>query len=1305
MVGVGASSGGLEAFQDLLRPIPADCGLAFVLIQHLDRTRPSSLTDILSRSTGMPVAEAQDGMPVEVNHVYVIPPDADIVISKGKLRLEARAEKSSRHFPVDHFFRSLAQDLGPLAVGIVLSGSGTDGTQGLLAIKLSYGITGAQQEHSAQFPPMPRSAIASGAADFILSPAEMAAELLKIARQAAQAPDSLRLAGEVWPADAGSAYDTDLKKILSMLHKATRIDFTHYKRNTLNRRIARRMLVKKFDNLRDYALYLEQTPAEISTLFREILISVTSFFREPASFDQLKIHLEEAAKGRTPGQPVRAWVAACATGEEVYSVAICLMELFGESEEKCAIQIFGTDVNDTSLDFARIGIFPDSIADDLTPDRLRNYFGKTDRGYQVSKTIRECCIFARHDLTRDPPFSRLDLVSCRNVLIYMGPILQKRIIPMFHYSLKLGGLLMLGSAEALAGNTDLFSVLDKKNKIFQRQPRPARFIPDFDARRETEEAFTEPPEVDSARLEQLARQSIRDRFGVDGVIVNREMRIVLFRGHTSQYLDPAPGNPSFHLLRMIREDLAFKVESLVSRSIQQNSTAREYGVSMEQNGQTRKVNLEVTPLHPEGELGAFYLVTFEPVPVESSVAPEPASQDARVLELERELAEARAHLRAIAEEHEVSLEELRAANEEVRSTNEELQSTNEELGTAKEELQSANEELSTVNDELRTKNLHLGALNDDLKNFFNAASLPIMMVDNNLRLRRFTPAAESFLNLVSGDIGRTVTDLRLTLDVPQFKELLEKTVNELAVSNVTVLAASDRWYTVTIRPYRTLENRIDGAVIAFSDIDSLKRSLNSAQDAREYAESILDTLWEPLVVLDASLCVQRATAGFYRTFLATREETEGRLFYELGSGQWNIPALRNLLEDILPRNTSFEDFEVENSFPKIGFRSMRLNARRIRRNGDGGSSILIAIDDVTDRREAAEIRYRRLFETAKDGILELDGDSGDILDVNPFFLQLTKCERAQLIGKKLLETGVFDDDPRLRDIRGETWRKDTVRFDAVTLRCRDGRRFHVELICNRYLVANESVIQCNVRDVTERKQAEDELRRSNDDLQQFAYAASHDLQEPLRMVGAFTQLLNKKFLPLVDADGARYLDVITSSVARMDHLIKDLLIYSQTSVHETHAVAVNAEKALGLAVMNLQLAIADTSAIITNDHLPVVKIDQLHFVQVFQNLISNAIKYRKPGTAPRIHVSAELIEDKWVFNVSDNGLGFDDTYAEQIFGVFKRLHGRDYPGTGIGLSICKKIIERAGGRIWAQSELGIGSTFSFSIPDGKPARS
>jgi two-component system CheB/CheR fusion protein len=1305
IVGVGASSGGLDAFSRLLRPVPAQSGLAFVLIQHLDRTRPSSLVQILTPTTVLTVQEATDGVQIEANHVYIIPPGSDLSIADGKLKLEPRGEKSATHYPVDRFFQSLAADQGPLAVGIVLSGSGSDGTQGLLAIKEACGVTFAQEESSADFSIMPHSAIAAGAVDFVLKPGEMVAELLKVESQswtAAQSVDQIKT-------DVGNDNTPELKKIFALLQKATKTDFTHYKRKPVSRRIARRMVVHKLKDLSDYARLLESDPAELAKLYREILINVTSFFREPASFEQLMTLWREKNQQRTTNQPIRAWVAACATGEEAYSVAICLMELAEETGHRSAIQIFGTDINETALEAARGGVYPETIANDVSAERLARFFTPVDRGYQVNKSIRECCVFARHDLTCDPPFSRLDLLSCRNVLIYMGAVLQKRVIPMFHYSLKAGGLLMLGSAEALAGNADLFELLDKQNKLFQRQARPVRFTPEFDFRKgpELEEAPTPVP-VAGQDLEAMAVRTIRDRFATDGVVIDGDLRIVLFRGHTSLYLDPAPGNPSFHLLRMVREDLAFKLEGMISRAVQQNMAVRETGIRLSRQEQSYLVNLEVIPLQNAAGSELYYLVSFESEADESASDPNQpktsTSDDARLKQYEQELGEARGHLRGMAEDHEAAVEELRAANEEVRSTNEELQSTNEELGTAKEELQSTNEELSTVNEELLTKNSTLAALGDDLRNLFNAASLPILMVDNSLRLRRFTPAAESFLKLLSSDIGRTITDFRLTIDVPQFRQLLEKTIRDLSISTLTVLAANQCWYTVTIRPYRTAENRIEGAVVTFTDIDALKRSLNEAQDAREYTQSILDTLWEPLIVLDSEMCVQRATVGFYRAFQVTKEETEGRSFFELGNGQWDSPRLRTLLEDVLHRNTSFEDYEVEYSFPKLGFRSMRLNARRIRGKSDGAEAILIAIDDITDRRDAAEVRYRRLFESAKDGILELDGDSGDILDVNPYFTQLASCTRSDLVGKKLWETGVFEMNPRLGDLVTETRRREAVRLDSVSVIGRDGRRFETEMICNRYMVAEEALIQCNIRDITERKQADDELRRSNEDLQQFAYAASHDLQEPMRMVGAFTQLIDKKFRPQADEEGSRYFKAIAESVNRMEQLLKDLLQYSQASVHDSQPTPVRAERVLSVTLMNLQLAMSDTGTVVTNDPLPVVKADQMHLVQVFQNLIANAIKYRRPDVSPQIHISAVRREDQWLFSVKDNGLGFDIQYASQIFGVFKRLHGKSYPGTGIGLALCKKIIERAGGKIWAESVVGEGSTFYFTVPDGNSLR-
>ena len=886
IVGVGASSGGLEAFTQLLRPLPPDTGLAFVLIQHLDRTRPSSLPQILSSTTVLPVEEARDGVLVQPGHIYVIPSDADLSITEGRLKLEVRGEKSASHYPIDRFFKSLAADQGSLALGIVLSGSGSDGTQGLLSIKEACGVTFAQEESSAQFGVMPHTAIAAGAVDFTLTPAEMTAELLRLeARERGGLADDEQNRLEFMAQD-----DADVRRIFAQLQKATKIDFSFYKRKPVSRRIARRMVVHKIRTIGEYARHLENDPAELARLYREILINVTSFFREPESFEQLMKFWRERNKDRMPGQQIRAWVAACATGEEVYSIAICLTYLAEEIGRTGPIQIFGTDINEAALEHARAGIYSENIVSELPPEYLSRFFTRVDRGYQVNKAIRECCVFARHDLTKDPPFSRMDIVSCRNVLIYMSALVQKRIIPMFHYSLKPGGLLMLGSAEAIAGNTDLFEVLDKQNKLFARQPKPVRFTPFLEQRNLIEQTSIPAQAAEGPELEAIVLRTIRDRFAADGFVIDRDMRIVLFRGHTNLYLDPAPGNPSFHLLRMIREDLVFKLETVVSRAIQSNTSTRESGVSFEYQGRPRKVNVEVIPLQTSSLNESYYLISFEP---DSAVdeagldaAKPQASQDDKVRQFERELSEARGHLRAMAEEHEVAVEELRAANEEVRSTNEELQSTNEELGTAKEELQSTNEELSTVNQELSNKNGSLAALNDDLKNLFNAANLPILMVDNNLRLRRFTPAAETFLNLLASDVGRTITDVRLTIDVPQFRQLLEKTINELSVSALTVLAANERWYTITIRPYRTVENRIEGAVISFADIDVMKRSLNEAQNSREYAQSILDTLWEPLIVLDSKMHVQRATPGFYRAFQVPREETEGHLFFELG--KWPV---------------------------------------------------------------------------------------------------------------------------------------------------------------------------------------------------------------------------------------------------------------------------------------------------------------------------------------------------------------------------------------------------------------------------------
>lgn len=1308
VVGIGASAGGLEAVLQLLRALPANTGMAYVFIQHLDPAQGSNLTSILAKAAVLPVREIRNGLQLEPNTFNVIPPNTAVTISNGTLRLEPRADSPAPHYPIDRFLCSLADDAESQAIAVILSGTGSDGTEGMKAVKAACGITFVQTEETAKYSGMPLSAIGTGTADFVLSPQEIAKELARIG----QHPAALRKPAAWLPDQDKGEDESGLHHVFSLLKNTTNVDFNNYKRSTIRRRIGRRMVLHKMDDISSYAQYMEKHPGEVMELFRDILIHVTSFFREPEGFRALMEALAVPIKERKHDEPFRVWVAGCASGEEVYSIGICLDEILDSVGQRTPLQLFGTDISEKALQRARKAVYSEALLSEVSPERLNRYFVKVDGGYQVIKSIRESCIFARHDLTTDPPFSRLDLISCRNVLIYMGAVLQSRILPIFHYGLKSSGVLMLGSAEAVPSSSELFVPVNKEFKIYRKNavPTSGSLYPHRDAA-----AHADPPAVAPAvDLRTLIQNALQARYLGDGVVITRDMQIVMFHGHTGPYLDPAPGTANLNLVRVVREELAFKIQALVFAALDQNTPVSERDIRFVRGEDSYRVNVEVIPLTTDTVAESYLLVLFEKAedigaPSDARAAsasggpPDSSSLQRRVDELERNLSEARAQLRSMAEEHEANVEELRASNEEVRSSNEELQSTNEELGTTKEELQSVNEELTTLNEELKTKNVELGSANDDLKNLFAAANLPIVMVGNDLRIRRFTPAAESLLNLIPADVGRLVNDLRGTIEVPQLLDILRKAIDELTVSHLEIQATNKRWYSVTCRPYRTMDNRIDGAVITFVDVDSLKQSLRAAEHAREYAEGIVDTVWEPLLILNRDLRVYRAAPSFYRAFQVTPQETEGMLIYELGNGQWNIPRLRVLLESILPRNTSFQDFEVSHTFPHIGYRNMRLNARRLRSEHDGGELILLAIEDVTDRREAAEIRYRRLFETAADGILVLDADTGEIIDVNPHFLQMCLCSRTDVMAKQLWETGLFSLTGQIREIVERTRAEEIVRFENVCLEAKDGKRFDADMVANRYSVSGLDVIQCNIRDVTERKQAEDSLRRSNEDLQQFAYAASHDLQEPLRTVRSYSQLIAAKYRPLLDDEGRQFLTYVQTASERMGDLIKDLLTYSQINTANIRPESVNAETALAWTVMNLQMAIADSRAIITNDPLPTVRIDQMQFIQVLQNLIGNALKYRKTDEPPHVHVSAQRERSEWVFSIRDNGIGFDQANAERVFGVFKRLHGKEYPGTGIGLSICKKIVERNGGRIWATSSLGQGSTFYFTIPDAVKA--
>jgi two-component system CheB/CheR fusion protein len=1099
IVGIGASAGGLEAFKQLLDALPGDTGMAFVLVQHLDPHYQSQLTELLAPASRMPVQTVTDGMHVEQNKVYVIPENTTMALEDGMLRLVTR--KPGLHLPIDTFFHSLAQAQGSRAIGIVLSGNASDGSQGVRAIKGECGLTFAQDEASAKHSGMPRNAMVTGAIDYVLPPAAIARELVNLSRHpyvVTPAPPDVQ---EVLPEGDG-----DLKRVFNLLRSAINVDFTHYKKNTVRRRIGRRMIVRRAGSLHEYVKVLTEHPSEVRELYRDLLISVTDFFRDAGAFTALSELLKQRLPKRpATDEPIRIWVPGCATGEEVYSLAICVDEVLDELRLLAPLQIFGTDISEPALSKARTAIYPEAITEDVNPERLRRYFVRMDGGYQISKAIRESCVFARQDVTSDPPFGQTDLISCRNVLIYMDVALQRRVLPVFHYSLKADGLLILGSAETAAAAQDLFGEMDKAHRIYFRKPAPVRLTLNLGLSRHPVSAAEVPQPalspLNPLELQKRADRILQNKYG-PAVVVDADLQILHFRGHTSAYLDPAPGQASLSLLRMARDGLVLPLRRMLESVRQQNVPVGETDIHLESEGEGHVVNVEVSPIAGNSPGERYYLVVFEDANMSLPAIPPDADSMAgttggdatglqiRVRTLEQQLTETREYVRDLTEEHEAHEEELRSANEEIRSSNEELQSTNEELSTAKEEVQSANEELTTINEEMQNRNQELNAVNNDLNNLLSAVSIGIVMADSKLRVRRFNAEAERIFNLKPIDIGRSVEHLRGSFELPHLEHLVQQSLDRLSVEQEDVQDRSGRWYSLAVRPYRSADDHIDGVVITLIDVDPLKRSLATAEEARDYAEGMIETVHEPLVVLDADLRVQRATSSLYNTFQVSRREVLGRFIYDLGNGQWNQPRLRELLSDALFRDKPFQDYEVEHGFPHIGRRTFRLNARRIPRQDGGRPAVLLALEDVSERRELAEVRYRRLFEAAKDGILVIDAEDGTVTDVNPFFLELTGYSREDLVGKELSVTPPFQSG-HLARVLDETKEQELVRFDDFPLATKQGRRINVELVGNRYTLGGQEVIQLNVRDMTSRTNALKALRDSEERFRLFVTSV-HD---------------------------------------------------------------------------------------------------------------------------------------------------------------------------------------------------------------------
>ncbi|MDP4251375.1 MAG: chemotaxis protein CheB [Bacteroidota bacterium] len=1375
VVGIGASAGGLDAFKKLLKAIPENSGMAYVLVQHLDPHHESLLPELLQRVTSVPVVEISDDIKVEPDHIYIIPSNKMLLANDGVLQLSPRtAKKNERNLPIDLFFKSLAEIHQDQAIGVVLSGTASDGTQGLKAIKDSGGVTFAQDEASAAYDGMPHSAVMAGVVDYILPPEKIPQKILEIKQQIRDTPANSQ--------NITQADEEVFKEILALLRTSKGTDFTHYKQTTIRRRILRRMGLNKNAKPSAYLKHLRENRGELNALYQDLLIPVTSFFRDPEIFAHLtKTVFPLITKNKPAGESIRIWIAGCSTGEEVYSVAICLREFLANNSSSGPdqkVQIFATDISEPAIAKARAGVYAKNEVEGLSPKQLQTFFTKTDDRFQVRKQIRDICVFAVHNFLHETPFGKMDFVSCRNVLIYMEPYLQKKALTAFHYALNPTGFLLLGKSETISSVPDLFTSADKQEKFFVPKGSSGKFI-----RVQTQPIEQNPHDRNTgpkngsihAPFQKTADEIILSKYTPAGVVVNEAMDIVHFRGKTGDYLEQASGKPSHNLFKMAKDGLAFELRNILHKCKKEKTTVLKENIQTQINGIPRVIGIEAFPL--PNSIEPYYLILFHDHPsvpntkgLKSKTSRSKKDEkDLLIQQLVKELEQDREDMRIITEDQEASNEELQSSNEELLSSSEELQSLNEELETGKEELQSTVEELTVLNQEVISLN-----------------------------------------------------------------EQLTK--------------------------------------------------------SRDYAEAIITTIRGPLLVLDSKLHVKTANRAFYKTFQVNELETLGVSVYALGNKQWDIPALRMLLEEIIPQETRFTDFEVRYNFPTIGERVMLLNAREMAREKGEEKLILLSIEDSTERIqhqlkekellsrfqnlvmqapvaicilkgkdyriELANEFYLQIFGVGKDFInkpifdllpeLKTQGIK-DLLDnvvasKIPFFgneleIQMFKREKQQqsffdfvyhplldpdgavtgiilaatdvtiqVIARKRMEAqatmvqNLFMTAPgfvctltgpdhiyelvndryqqlfgkrkiqgkpilqALPELEGQGF--DTlldkvyntgepyVGFDIPITLARDEnlapeeRYFNfsyqpmydehekiysilvfgyevTELVNakNKYQEGQqlhakelEEKVQQRTLDLSEAnaelQQKNEELRRMNKELESFTYVSSHDLQEPLRKIQTFASLILEKENAVLSDKGKDHFHRMLDAADRMQILIKDLLTYSHTKILDRKFEKTDLNKLVQEVLIELGETIQRKAAILKVDSLCEANINPSQFLQMMHNLIGNALKFAKPGIPPHIIIKSKIAEGSQFKNlslspktkychlsVSDNGIGFDPQYKEQIFEVFQRLHGKnEYPGTGIGLAIVRKIVENHNGLITASGELNRGATFDIYIP-------
>ena len=851
VVGIGASAGGLETLETFFQNMPPEPGMAFVIIQHLSPKHKSIMASLLAKHSRMAVREIEDATPFESNCVYLNPPNKNVAVFNGVLHLMEFIKTGVVNMPIDFFFRSLSEDWGEKAVAIILSGTASDGTLGIKAIKGGGGMVMVQDPDTAKYDGMPRSAIETGLVDFILTVEKMPERLIGYAKHPV-----LKTPGKVIVSEPSDRHE--IQKVFALIRCATGNDFSHYKQSTILRRIERRMAVHQIEGLPDYTLFLQKNPMEIETLFKNLVIGVTSFFRDPEAWRVVEQQVQaKLMAARHPDDALRCWVVGCSTGEEAYSLAMLISEIMEKLKKHITVHIFATDIDDAAIDDARKGVYPESIAADVSPERLSRFFIKEENAFRVKKQIRDMAIFSLQSVIKDPPFSRLDLVSCRNLMIYLDVSLQKKMVPLFHYTLNPDGILMLGTAETIGEFSNLFHLVDTKWKVFKRKEVLPGAMIDYSRTGPYERSAgveqNEMPNMPgSLDIQAMTEKAILDGYAPSGVLINEKYEILHFVGRTEKYLVPPTGKPIFNILTMARQDLKYKLTTALHRAFREKKPTTHKGVRIKLNGAFTVVDITVDPLTDKGvPREGLMLIVFEDKTAEPTVAEAPDQKTgtkkhlSEVKQMEQDLQSTREYLQSTIEELETSNEELKSTNEELQSVNEELQSTNEELETSKEELQSTNEELSTVNSELQNKVDELSKSSNDMNNLLAATEIASIFLDIGLCIKSYTPAAARIIKLIQTDVGRPLSDLKTSFPATDFADQAGKVLKDLNTLNTEILAEDQTWYLLKMMPYRTVENVIDGVVMTLVDIHEAKQ----AGKVRRLA-TVLEDANDAVMVLD-----------------------------------------------------------------------------------------------------------------------------------------------------------------------------------------------------------------------------------------------------------------------------------------------------------------------------------------------------------------------------------------------------------------------------------------------------------------------